>query len=158
MILQRILSRSAGYLLTLVFGFNVYIGLYDSTLNKLSPLHHSLNWGIAVVSLVAAIVLILRPSNEVWISLSGIAWPFVYIFSLLVDVETLLCLGASSGCWPTVRDAYDYLILGSRVEGWVLWPYTMRVIISILIIAIFLSASSLVLKRKTSRAKYVKPM
>lgn len=154
--LQKFLSRFGGFLLIVVFAFNIYVGLYDTTLNKLSPTHHSLNWLIAVVCLIAAILLFLRPRSRLWIALSGIAWPLVYIFSLFLDVETLLCLGTNFSCWPSVGDAYDYLILGSRIEGWVLWPYTMRFVISILVITVILSILSIGLVHRPTKVSNFK--
>lgn len=150
---EKILARTAGLLLLIVFGFNIYIGLYDTTLNLLSPLHHSLNWIIAGISFITAAVLFVKPGSRLWVSLGGVVWPILYIFSLFLDVDTLLCFGTNFSCWPSVADAYDYLILGSRAEGWVLWPYTMRVVISILIIVVILSALSLVLNYSPSRRK-----
>ncbi|MCL5068346.1 MAG: hypothetical protein M1368_08355, partial [Thaumarchaeota archaeon] len=97
--------------------------------------------------------LIVRPLSKIWRSLCGIAWPLVYIISLFLDVETLLCLGTNLACWPSVTDAYDYLILGSKVEGWVLWPYTIRVAISILVIVIILTTLALVMSRKATKTR-----
>jgi hypothetical protein len=147
---RAILSRGAGVSMLVVFGFNVYIALYDKTLSQLNSLHYSLNWLIVVIDLVAAIALVVRPHSLTWVSLGGIVWPLVYIIFLFVDVETLLCLGTYVSCWPSVGDAYDYLILGSRVEGWVLWPYTIRVVIILLIVVAVLAGASLSMAYKDS--------
>ncbi len=154
------LSRIAGVLMLAVFGLNVYIGLYDRTLTQLNTVHYTLNWLIVVVDLVAAIVLLAMPRSISWVSLGGIVWPIVFIFFLFIDIETTLCLGTNFNCWPSITDAYDYLILGSSTEGWVLWPYTMRFVIALLIAVIILSIASLRLgsgEFKTQQSTTQKP-
>jgi hypothetical protein len=134
-----------------VFAINLYIALYDTNLSQLSPLHSELNWIIAIVDFVAAVFLLAKPASLLWKSFAGIVWPIVYIGSLVLDVETRLCLGSSaSTCAPTVSDAYNYLILGSSLEDWVLWPYTMRLAIGLVVIAIILSVISLTLQVRES--------
>jgi hypothetical protein len=145
-----ILPRCASASVVAVFAFNVYIALYDKTLSRLNSLHYSFNWIIVIIDFAAAVMLIVRPRSVIWVSLGGIVWPLIYISFLFVDFETLLCLGTNISCWPSVRDAYDYLILGSRVEGWVLWPYTIRVVISLLVVTVVLAAFSLLLSKRGS--------
>jgi hypothetical protein len=130
-----------------VFGINVYIGLYDTSLSQLSPLHWELNWLIAVVDLIAVVVLLAKPRSIAWKSLAGIVWPIVYVVNLFIDVETRLCLGApASSCSPTVSDAYQYLILGSSDQEWVLWPYTIRLAIALAVLVLILASLSLYLR------------
>jgi hypothetical protein len=136
-----------------VFGFNIYIALYDKTLSQLNTLHYSFDWLIGAIDLFAAIFLLVRPRSLTWLSLGGIAWPLIYITFLIIDVETLLCLGTDTSCWPSVGDAYDYLILGSRLEGWVLWPYTIRVIIVLLVVTLALATISLLMSRRPTAIK-----
>ena len=132
-----------------VFCINLYIGLYDTNLAQLSPLHWQLNWVIAAIDVVAAIVLFVRPGSTIWRSLAGVAWPLVYVVNLLVDVETRLCLGTqASSCSPTVSDAYQYLILGSSGEDWVLWPYTIRLAIGLVIVTLILATTSFLLRKR----------
>ena len=132
---ELLASRAAASLMLCVFAINVYIGLYDTVLFKLDKLHYYLNWGIAAVDLTASVILIAFYSSQVLVSLAGLAWPVVYIVSLFLDVQTSLCAGTNYlNCWPSVTDAYKYLILGSRTEGWVLWPYTTRIAIALLLI------------------------
>jgi hypothetical protein len=141
------LARLGGVAMLGVLGINVYIGLYDTNLPQLSPLHWDLNWLIAAVDLIAALILIARPGNTSWKSLAGIAWPIVYVANLFIDVETRLCLGTpASACSPTVSDAYQYLILGSAGEEWVLWPYTIRLAIALVVLALILVLLSLYLR------------
>jgi hypothetical protein len=129
-----------------VFAINVYIGIYDSNLSQLSPLHWDLNWVIAVVDLIAAAILLANPGAIIWKSLAGVVWPVVYVANLFIDVETRLCLGSpASTCSPTVSDAYQYLILGSTNQEWDLWPYTMRLAITLVIIVLILVGLALYL-------------
>jgi hypothetical protein len=129
-----------------VLGINVYIGLYDSSLQLVSPLHWDLNWLIAVIDLTAVVALLAKPGSTFWKSLAGIVWPIVYVANLFIDVETRLCLGMpASACSPTVSDAYQYLILGNSTD-WVLWPYTIRLAIALAITALILSLLSLYLR------------
>ena len=124
-----------------VFVTNVYIGLYDSNLSSYNPVHYDLNWIIAAVDIVAALLLFLKSKNLNLVVLSGIVWPLVYLAALGGDVATSLCLGtpANPNCWPTAYDAFKYLILGDKSEGWVLWQYTIPTAILFLIIVIVLS-------------------
>jgi len=136
---SSLVARLGGVVMLGVFGINVYIGLYDTSLAQLSPLHWELNWLIAVVDLVAAVVLLVQLRNTILNSFAGIVWPVVYVANLLLDVETRLCLGTPvSTCSPTVSDAYQYLILGSASEEWVLWPYTIRLAIALVILTLIL--------------------
>ncbi|MDH2902307.1 MAG: hypothetical protein PXY39_15195, partial [archaeon] len=74
-----------------------------------------------------------------------------YLLSLEFDVQTELCFGTQVHCWPSVSDAYKYLILNERVEGWVLSPYTMRINIALLITAIVFTAMSLTISILSNR-------
>ena len=140
-----------------VFGINVYIGLYDTNLSGLSPLHYELNWAIAGADIIAAAILFAKPGSLFWKSLAGIVWPIVYVANLIIDVETRLCLGTpATTCSPSVSDAYNYLILGSAGEEWVLWPYTIRVAISLVIIVLVLTAFSILFATRTSRSSALK--
>lgn len=152
MTFRNALARSAGILVMVVAVFNIYIALYDTTLVHLNSLHHNLNWLIAAISILAAIFLLAKPSSKILVVFSGLAWPLLYILSLYLDFETKMCLGTNINCWPTVSDAYDYLILGSRLEGWALWPYTIRVVIVLLLLATILSTVHLV--RRSHARKY----
>jgi hypothetical protein len=132
-----------------VFAINVYIGLYDANLSQLNPAHWDLNWLIAVADLVAATILLASPRSFVWKSLAGIMWPIAYVASMVLDVETRLCLGAqASACSPTVSDAYQYLILGSAEQEWILWQYTIQLAIALVLLALILTLLSLYLRRK----------
>jgi len=129
-----------------VLAINVYIGVYDTNLSQLSPLHWDLNWVLAAVDLAAAVILIANPRSIIWKSLAGVVWPAVYVANLFIDVETRLCLGTSaSTCSPTVSDAYQYLILGSANQEWDLWPYTIRLAIGLAIATLILVVVSLYL-------------
>lgn len=130
---------------------NVYIGLYDANLPTYSMLHYYLNWTIVAVDLVAMLILILRPRSPVWVTMSGIAWPFVYFASLAVDVETTLCLGTGVNCWPSANAAFQYLILGSAKQGWGLWPYTMEFSIGLLVVVIVLASITVKKQRRFSQ-------
>jgi hypothetical protein len=139
------LARISGILLLGVFAVNIYLGLYDTNLKQFNPTHYDLNWLIAVVSLVAALLLILKPKSKIFLTLGGIIWPVVYVLSLGVDVETKLCSGApSTSCWPSHTAAFDYLILNySNIPnaagyGWKLAP-VMPVAIGLLAIVFILS-------------------
>ncbi|MHB1907873.1 MAG: hypothetical protein ACYCQJ_03250 [Nitrososphaerales archaeon] len=145
--MKSALARAAGALFVVVSAFNLYIALYDKTLSELDPLHHSVNWAFVVIDLVCAALLLARP-RALSLTLAGILWPLAYIFSLFVDIETRLCLGTNINCWPSALDSYDYLILGSASEGWLLWPYTMRVVIVLLVLIVALASFSLVLTYK----------
>jgi len=149
------LSRISGILLLGVFAVNIYLGLDDTNLRQLNPSHYDLNWLIAIVSLVAGLLLILRPKSRTWLTLGGIVWPVVYVLSLGVDVETKLCSGApSSSCWPSHTAAFDYLILNyasipnvPSYFGWKLAP-VMPVAIILLAIVFILSLVSVNLMRR----------
>jgi len=69
-----------------VFGVNVYIGLYDTNLTQISPIHAELNWVIAAADLIAAIFLFVKPGNLIFKSLGGIVWQIFYIANLFIDV------------------------------------------------------------------------
>ena len=152
-------TRISGILLFGVFAVNLYLGLYDTNLRQFNPLHYDLNWLIAVVSLIAGILLLLRPKSKAWIMLGGVIWPLVYVVSLAVDVETKLCGGApSSSCWPSHTAAFDYLVLNyasipnAAGYGWKLAP-VMPIAIALLFVVFVLSLISLYLQRGTSTAK-----
>ena len=150
--MEALLARIGGVLMLGVFGINLYIGLYDTNLTQISPTHAQVNWVIAAADLIAALFLLAKPRSLIFKSLGGIVWPVIYIGILFVDVETRMCLGAAANtCLPTVSDAYNYLILGSASETWVLWPYTIRLAISLALIVLVLSLLSL--KFRTSSPK-----
>jgi len=135
-----------------VFAINVYIGRDDTNLTQISPVHAELNWVIAAADLIAALFLLAKPRNLTFKSLGGIVWPGIYIGSLFLDVETRMCLGAAtSTCFPSVSDAYQYLILGSAAQEWVLWPYTIRLAIALAVVVLVLSIVSLYFR--TPKAK-----
>ena len=137
-----------------VFAINIYIGLYDTNLTQISPVHAELNWVIAAADLLAALFLLVKPRNIVFKVLGGILWPIVYIGSLFVDVETRMCLGAAANtCLATVSDAYQYLILGSAGQDWVLWPYTIRLAISLAVIVFLFSIFSLYFRATAQKEK-----
>jgi len=142
-----------------VFGVNVYIGLYDTNLTQISPVHAELNWVIAAADLIAAIFLFVKPGNLIFKSLGGIVWPIFYITNLFIDVETRLCLGAAANtCSPSVSDAYQYLILGSAGQEWVLWPYTIRFAIGLVAVVLILSLLSLRFRApKTKKPEQMTP-
>ena len=151
-------SRLSGVLLLGVFAVNLYLGLYDTNLSQYNSLHYDLNWLIAAASLVAGIVLILRPRWKLWIALGGVAWPVLYVISLAVDVETKLCSGApSTSCWPSHTAAFDYLILNeaniphASGFGWKLAP-VIPVAIGLLAVVFIISAISLSMLRKEPAA------
>jgi len=132
-----------------VFAINVYIGLYDTNLSQLNSAHWDLNWLIAVADLVAATILLVGPGNFVWKLLAGILWPIVYVASLVLDVETRLCLGSqASACSPTVSDAYQYLILGRAGQEWILWQYTIPLAIALVLLTLILTLLTLYLSQK----------
>lgn len=144
-----------------VFLINVYLGLYDTNLSTLNPLHHDLNWLIAVVDIVAAGVLFSKPRSRMWVALGGIIWPIVYVASLGVDVETYLCGGApASSCWPSHTAAFDYLILnyasipGAKGFEWKLAP-VMPIALTLLLIVFLLSIYSLY---SMGKARHPKPV
>ena len=127
-----------------VFIINVYIGLGDKTLQQYNMTHLYLNWLIAVCDIIAVVFLFAIPRDTFLVLLAGVAWPIVYIGSLALDVATHLCLGGGNcTLWPTTQSAYDYLILGSANQGWVLWPYTMITAISLLVAVVIISSISL---------------
>lgn len=142
----------------LVFAINTYLGLADSNLRNFNVAHYYLDWLIVAVSLMAAVMLFLRPRSKALVILSGIVWPTVYLGSLAVDVLTRLCLGASStSCWPSRSAAFDYLIL-NRVNisnapgyGWKLLPGVMPLDISLLLIVLIISVTSVLASRSNSQ-------
>lgn len=147
------ISVVCGLCLVATFVINVYIGLYDTTLAEENILHRDLNSIIGIITLAAGIVLIIRSKSTLVNLISGVIWPIFYLGSLAFDVETELCFGTHVNCWPSITDSYDYLILNQSVEGWVLSPYTMRVVIALLILAIILTIISVTLNKvwKTNR-------
>jgi hypothetical protein len=141
-----------------VFGINVYIGRYDTNLTQISPVHTELNWVIAAADLIAALFLLVKPKNLILKGLGGIVWPVIYIGSLFLDVETRMCLGAAANtCLPSVSDAYQYLILGSASQDWVLWPYTIRLGIALAVIVFVLSLLSLYFRKSTPMKQQMAP-
>jgi hypothetical protein len=144
-------SMLAGLALAGSFAISIYIGLYDTTLAQEDPFHHDINWALGIITLIAGIILIGRTKSTLLKMFSGIVWPVLYLLSLEFDVQTELCFGTQVHCWPSVSDAYKYLILNERVEGWVLSPYTMRINIALLVIAIVFTAMSLTISILSSR-------
>ncbi|MGI0078739.1 MAG: hypothetical protein ACRECH_03870 [Nitrososphaerales archaeon] len=158
---KNMLTRIAGVLMLGVFAINVYLGLYDTNLSSLNSLHYYLNWVIAVVSLVAAGLLLSMPRSKMWVALGGILWPIVYVGSLAADVETYLCSGApASSCWPNHTAAFEYLILNySNIPGakgfeWKLAP-VMPIALALLFIVFVLSIYSVY---SMGKKKVPKPM
>lgn len=148
---EGVLARIGGISMLGVFGINVYIGLFDSNLAQISPQHQTLNWVIATADLIAALFLLAKPRNMIFKGLGGILWPVVFIGSLFLDVETRLCLGAPSNtCVDTVAHAYQYLILNSASQEWVLWPYTIRLAISLAVLTFVFSIASLNFRKQAS--------
>jgi len=133
---------------------NLYIGLYDKNLPTYSMSHYYLNWAIVAVELLAALILIMRPRSIAWVTMSGIVWPLVYFASLVIDAETLLCLGTGVNCWPSTTAAFQYLILGDKKQGWGLWPYTMELSIAFLVVVIALS--TIMVKKQRDLARIAK--
>jgi hypothetical protein len=150
------LVRIAGALMLGVFIINVYIGIDDSNLSQLNSVHYLVNWVIAAADLVAAILLFVKPRSLALKSLGGIVWPLAYIATLFIDVETKLCLGTNTHCFPTTSDAYRYLILGSAAESWELWPYTIRLAIGLQIAILVLTVVSILLFRTEARNTMMK--
>jgi hypothetical protein len=155
------LTRISGILLIGVFFINVYLGIYDTNLANYNPVHHDLNWLIAVVTVIAAALLLVRPKSLPLVALGGILWPVVYVISLAVDVWTKLCLGGSSAnCWPSHTSAFDYLILNySTIPnaagfGWNLAP-VMPIAIALLFMVFVLSIVSV---NSLMKARNVKPV
>lgn len=138
----KYLPVTAGHLMLGVFVANLYIGLYDSNLWTYNPLHYDLNWLIAVIDIIAAIILFSRPKRRWLLILSGVLWPVVYLLSLGGDVATSMCLGTPSNpnCWPTTFDAFKYLILGDPSEGWSLWQGTIPTSIVFLVVTMVLTS------------------
>jgi len=141
------LSQSAGVLMLIVFAVNVYLGAYDTNLANNSP-HYYANWLIAVVTLVAAVILIAKPNSKRLVAIAGVLWPIVYALALAGDVYTKMCAGASAeSCWPSKTAALDYLILnqgtikGAPGYGWKLAP-VMPVAIVLLVLIFILSVAA----------------
>jgi FtsH-binding integral membrane protein len=152
------LARIGGLSMLGVFAINVYIGLYDTNLSQISPQHEMVNWVIAAADLIAALFLLVKPRNMALKILGGIVWPVLYIGTLAIDVETRLCLGAPSNtCLASVSDAYQYLILGSAGQEWVLWPYTIRLGITLAVITFVLSVVSLYFRNRTKKVMQTVP-
>lgn len=155
---SKIMSRTSGILMLVVFFINVYIGIGDKTLQQYNTAHLYLNWLIAVADILAVIFLFASPLDKFLVLLSGVAWPIVYIGSLALDVATHLCLGGGNcTLWPTTQAAYDYLILGYASEGWVLWPYTMITAITILVAILAISVANLIASSSSAATKSPSP-
>ena len=143
--MRTLASLISGCLLLGGFAITTYIGIFDSNLLTYSMIHYYLNWASAAVDLIAAGFLFVRARSRLWVILAGVVWPLVYFASLILDFETRLCLGSNINCWPSVADAYQYLILGSAAQGWTLWPYTIPLQIVLMSIAIVLSAANAII-------------
>jgi hypothetical protein len=128
-----------------VFAINLYIGLYDTYLSTYNSAHYYFNWIIAIVDIVSAIVLLLKPRSLQWVALGGIVWPVTYLLSLVADIATSMCLGTPNNpnCWPSPYDSFKYLVLGDPSEGWTLWQYTIPTAIALLVVIIILSGFSI---------------
>lgn len=123
-----------------VFSLNTYIGLKDTVMSKLQPMHQSANFVIATVDLVSASLLIYYGKGKrTWVLLSGVFWPIGYFLALFIDTESKLCLFSGQNCFKSVGVSFEYLILGSAAQGWLLWPYTMITVISLLTVILILS-------------------
>ncbi|MGH2639143.1 MAG: hypothetical protein ACRDF4_07695 [Rhabdochlamydiaceae bacterium] len=135
-----LLPRISGVLMLGVFSINSYIGLKDSVLSKLQPVHEIANFFIAVADLIAASILMSYGQGRFsLVFLSGFIWPVVFIVSLAADIETRMCLFTNVNCFASVSDAYEYLILGRASQGWKLWVYTFPTAISLLLAIIALT-------------------
>ncbi len=141
-----------------VFALNVYIGLYDTLLSSLQPLHWDLNWVIAAANLVAAIFLLVFPRKIGLVTLAGVIWPVLYVISLGVDVYTRLCIGGpQANCWPTKTAAFQYLILNNpnipnaAGFGWKLFQGTVPIILALLFVTFVISIISVYSLRRSSR-------
>jgi hypothetical protein len=138
-----------------VFLVNVYIGLADENLRSGYPSHYYVNWGIAVVSLIAALLLLARPGSRQSIAFAGIIWPILYVLALVGDVYTRLCAGASpESCWPTKTAAFDYLILNQKTVlgtlgyGWKIAPVVPVAIVFLAIIFVISLAALIQMGRR----------
>ncbi len=123
-----------------VFSINSYIGLKDGVLAKLQPAHQGANFVMALIDLVAASILLFYGSGKrMWILLAGVAWPAAFLFFLLADVESRMCLFTNVNCFASVNDSFQYLILGNSSQGWLLWSYTIPTAIFFQLLIIGLS-------------------
>lgn len=145
--------------MVVVSAINIYLGIADTNLRQFNVVHYYMDWVIATVSIVAAFMFLTKPRNLILVSLSGMAWPVVYLASLATDVLTRLCLGASSSsCWPSKTAAFDYLILNyssipkASGYGWKLMPGIMPLDIAALTVVFILSAASV---RRIKKGKSV---
>ena len=140
-------SRIAGVLTLGVFAISVYIGAYDKNLQSVT-VHWYLDWVIAAASLIAAGLLIAKPSGLWTVTLGGVIWPIVYVGGLGFDVLTKMCAGVSSEyCWPSRNAAFQYLILNNpnaQGLGWSLFPYTIPIAIALIFVAWVLSIMSMI--------------
>jgi hypothetical protein len=146
-------SRVSAIFMIGVFIINIYIGLFDTTLQQFNVAHLYLNWLMAVVDIIAAVLLLAKPLERFLVVLGGVVWPIAYITSIAIDVETRLCLGSGSCLLPNPAAAYDYLILGNSSLGWVLWPYTIFTAISLLTTVLVVSSVGLIEQRRLSATK-----
>jgi hypothetical protein len=121
-----------------VFLINVYLGLYDTNLSSFNPAHYDANWVIAIVTLIAAVLLLWKPASSSLVLLGGVIWPVVYVLALAGDAYTKLCLGTSaSNCWPSKTAAFNYLILNnSNIAGGYGWKLAPVVPIALVLLAV----------------------
>jgi MFS superfamily sulfate permease-like transporter len=138
------LTRVGGVLLLGAFALTVYIGFDDSNLRNYQPLHWEINWVFAAANVIAAVLLLGLPRKIPAVVLGGIVWPILYGISLVVDVETRLCIGGNqANCWPSKTAAYQYLILGDpnvpNGYGWHLWQGTVPTILALMFVAFVIS-------------------
>lgn len=123
-----------------VFSVNAYVGLKDTELFNLQPIHEAANFILALFDLVAAsILLYYSGGRRFWILLSGVGWPLAYLLSLMTDVESRMCLFSEQNCFSNVYASFRYLILGDHSQGWMLWPYTMITAIALLLLVVAFS-------------------
>ncbi len=155
------LSRISGVLLIGVFAINAYIGADDKILQSAPP-HLYTNWALAAISLVAALLLFLKPKNMIMIGIAGVIWPILYVGSLAFDVATTLCFGLSNSfCWSSKTTAFDYLILNETnipgQQGWTLVQGVVPIAIVLLFVAFILSLYSIFQIRKQKKMQMGPP-
>ena len=152
---MRLLApRVSGVLMLGVFSLNAYVGMKDTTMFQLQPVHQGANFIIAALDFIAAAFLLYYGQGKrIWTLLAGVIWPAVYLFLLLVDIESRLCLFTGQHCFSSVKVSFEYLILGDSSQGWVLWPFTMPTAIVVLLVILVLSSLHYVKYKPTEKAQ-----